>query len=167
MNRTAAQWLEMIARTRPSAFAVRALKAQLEREGASFTEGELQQLSAALEALQGQIPVEDSSQINHLNIDYRPEGMGGQGRLYLELEGRQSLELIDAPALDQLRVYVFRDAQGFSGVQVDAANTLSERLEAAVQSLDALELPHVTALEAGLEDVPVSSVLEWVAENKG
>ncbi len=166
MNRSFAQWLEMINRTRPSAFAVQALRAQLEREHGTLQVDEFQKLDAALDALHHQIPAEPSPRTDNLNIDYRPEGMGGRGRLYLELEGRQSLELLDAPALDEVQVYVFRDAQGFSGVQVDAANTLPERFKAAMQGLNALDLPRVDASEAGLVNVPVSAVIEWIVEHK-
>jgi hypothetical protein len=166
--RSKTQWLEMIARTRPSAFAVNALETQLQREAAQFEAGELEEVRRALNELRSRItedaPASASSTRAVMNVDYRREGMGGKGRIYAEVEGRKLRDLLENPTLDDAQVYVFLDNDRIAGVQVDNANTLPERLETVLIELDALNLECVDCPEAGLEAVSVSEVLRWLAK---
>jgi hypothetical protein len=170
--RTKAQFLEMIGRTRPSEFAVRALETQLEREVSSFEAAELEELKVALETLRAQIPNAEQVYVvprdaqAQLNVEYRAEGMGGRGRIYAEIEGRKLRDLLENTVLDEAQVYVFTDAGRLSGFQVDNANTLSNRLEPVLATLETLNLEHVDCVEANLEDAGLSDVLRWVVENR-
>ena len=170
--RTKQQFLEMIAKTRPTAFALRALQTQLERE--TFTAPDLEQIHASLELLHSQIVVEPaaspSSRRAQLSVDYRSEGMGGRGRIYAEVDGRKLRELLENAVLDNAQVYVFTDAGSLSGLQVDNAATLADRFETVLLALDALTLEHhletVDCVEAGLEEATLSDVLRWVVSTK-
>jgi hypothetical protein len=170
--RSKAQFLEMIHRTRPSEFAVQALETQLSREAVGFSETELEELYDALRTLRTQIPNavqphtiprEASAQ---LNVEYRAEGMGGKGRIYAEIEGRQLRDLLESTVLDDAQVHVFTDAGLLSGFQVDNANTLSDRLEPVLTALDALNLEPVDCVEAGLTGAGLSDVLRWVVGSR-
>ncbi len=171
MKRNAAQWLEMIARVKPSAFAVRALEQEWTQNTVSdgLSETEMLEIRAALEQLSNRIsetratPTSDRPQ---MTIDHRPEGMGGRGRLYLEIAGREQLEALESEILDDLKVYVFTDGSSFAGLQVDDANTLPDRLEPALKGLSTLELETVNCLEAELEGVRVGEVLVWAVVNR-
>ena len=162
----------MIAKTRPSEFAVQALRAQLERE--SFSALDLQRIHAALETLRLQIVAEPapspSSGWAQLSVDYRSEGMGGRGRIYAEIDGRKLRDLLESAILDDAQVYVFTDAGHLSGLQVDNAATLADRLEVVLTALNALTLEHhlepVDCTEAGLEAASLSDVLRWVVSTK-
>lgn len=162
----------MISKTRPTEFALRALRAQLERE--TFSASDLEQLRAALETLQSKITPEPtlarSSQRAQLSVDYRSEGMGGRGRIYAEVDGRKLRDLLENTVLDNAQVYVFTDAGRLSGLQVDNAATLPERFETVLPALDALALEHhletVDCSEAGLEAASLSDVLRWVVTTK-
>ena len=170
--RTKQQFLEMIAKTRPTEFALQALKAQLERE--TFSASDLEQIRSSLETLRSQITPEPTpsplSQRAQLSVDYRSEGMGGRGRIYAEVDGRKLRDLLENTVLDDAQVYVFTDAGRLSGLQVDNAATLPERLEPVVAALDALALEHhletVDCSEAGLEAASLSDVLRWVVTTK-
>jgi hypothetical protein len=170
--RSKVQFLEMIGRTRPSEFAVRALETQLAREAAGFDAAELEELHGALRALQAQIPnLEQAPSAPRdtraqLNVEYRAEGMGGRGRIYAEVEGKKLRDLLENKVLDDAQVYVFTDAELLSGFQVDNANTLSDRLEPVLEALNSLNLERVDCPEANLEDVGLSDVLRWVVENR-
>ena len=160
----------MIAKTRPTAFALRALQAQLERE--TFAAADLEQIHTALETLRSEI-VTEPAPISHrvqLSVDYRSEGMGGRGRIYAEIDGRKLRDLLENAVLDDAQVYVFTDAGRLSGLQVDNAATLPERLEPVLLALDALALEHdlevVDCREAGLEAASLSDVLRWVVRTK-
>ena len=162
----------MIAKTRPSEFAVQALKAQLERE--TYNPSDLAEIRAALGALRSAIVTEPtpspSSKRAQLSVDYRSEGMGGRGRIYAEIDGRKLRDLLENTVLDAAQVYVFTDAGRLSGLQVDNAATLPERLEPVLAALDALALTHdlerVDCPEAGLESASLSDVLRWVVSTK-
>ena len=168
MNRTRDQWLEMIARTRASDFAVRALENELQRAELQSTElpaTDRLEVQAALENLRAQIMLEVvpivSSERPQASIEYRPHGDANKGRLYLEIEGREQVETLDHNSLDALEVYVFLDANGFAGLQIDNAKTLPERLEKALELLRNSHFPHVDCPEAGLENVSIADVLAW------
>ena len=162
----------MIAKTRPSAFALQALKLQLERE--DYEASDVEQIRAALGTLQSKITLEPrlprSSARAQLSVDYRSEGMGGRGRIYAEVDGRKLRDLLENTVLDDAQVYVFTDAGHLSGLQVDNAATLPERFETVLLALDALALEHgleaVDCREAGLESASLSDVLRWVVNNK-
>ncbi|MFN3266668.1 MAG: hypothetical protein ACK41E_07495, partial [Deinococcales bacterium] len=126
------QWQLMIERTQKTAFALAALKTQLERERQNLSEAEFAALEQQLLRLQPQDVA--ATQIGVVNVDYRPEGMGGRGRLYLEIGGRKMTQLMDNEALDALQVYLFMDGTAFAGLQADNANTLPERLDAATRA---------------------------------
>jgi hypothetical protein len=171
MNRSRTQWLEMIARTRASDFAVRALENELAR--AELNSTDRLEVETALEALRNQIVHEvavlASSERPQASIEYRPHGDANKGRLYLEIEGREQVETIEHDDLDALEVYVFADAshvthaahEGFAGLQIDNAKTLPERLKHALELLRAANLPNLDCPEAGLENVSVADVLAW------
>ena len=172
MKRNAKQWLEMIARTKPSAFAVTALEKEFTLNAVTddLNETQMLEVRSALEHLANQslefqpsIVLSDRPQ---MTIDYRKEGMGGNGRLYLEIFGQEQLEAIESEELDPLQIYVFMSDSSFAGLQVDNANTLFDRLEKASLELSALELPNVDCLEAELENVDVVKVLEWTVSNR-
>jgi hypothetical protein len=153
----------MIARTRASDFAVRALEAELAR--AELNDADRLEVETALEQLRAQIvpdvvPVV-SSERPQASIEYRPHGDANKGRLYLEIEGRQQVETIEHDGLDALEVYVFSDANGFAGLQIDNAKSLPERLENALELLRQADLPNVDCAEAGLENSTVADVLAW------
>ncbi len=172
MKRNASQWLEMIARTKPSAFAITALEKEFTLNAVSddLNEIEMLEIRRALEALANQslelqIPqvISDRPQ---MTIDYRSEGMGGHGRLYLEIFGQAQLEPLESEELDPFQIYIFMSDSSFAGLQVDNANTLSDRLEKASHELVALELPLVDCAEAELENVGVGEVLGWAVRNR-
>jgi hypothetical protein len=162
----------MIARTRASEFAVRALENELRR--AELPESDRLAVETALEKLRSQIVLEVASGVvpvvsstlpsstrPQASIEYRPHGDANKGRLYLEIEGRQQVETIEHDDLDALEVYVFSDANGFAGLQIDNAKTLPERLENALELLRNTDFPNVDCQEAGLENVNVADVLAW------
>jgi hypothetical protein len=161
----------MIARVKPSAFAVTALEREFTLNAVSddLTETEMLEIRAALEQLSNQVletrvtPASDRSQ---MTIDYRPEGMGGRGRLYLEIAGREQLEPLESEVLDGLKVYVFTDGSSFAGLQIDDANTFPNRLEKALNGLSTLEFETVDCVEADLEQVGVEEVLMWAVVNR-
>jgi hypothetical protein len=171
VNRSRDQWLEMIARTRASNFAIRALENELTR--AQLPEADRLEVENALENLRAQIVLEvvpksealDTSERPQASIEYRPHGDANKGRLYLEIEGREQVETIEHDGLDALEIYVFSDAKGFAGLQVDNAKTLPERLENALELLRTGsvkgDFPNVDCIEAGLEDASVADVLAW------
>jgi hypothetical protein len=157
----------MIARTRASGFAVRALEAELSRAELNDTdrfevENALEKLRAQLvpELVPGVVPLV-SSERPQASIEYRPHGDANKGRLYLEIEGRQQIETIEHDGLDALEVYVFSDAKGFAGLQIDNAKTLPERLENTLELLRNTDFPKVDCPEAGLENATVADVLAW------
>jgi hypothetical protein len=171
LKRNAAQWLEMISRVRPSAFAVTALERELTQNAVSddLTETEMLEIQAALEQLSSQVletRETPTSTRPQMTIDYRSEGMGGRGRLYLEIAGREQLEPLESEILDALQVYVFTDGVSFAGLQIDNANTFPDRLEQTLNGLSTLELETVDCLEAGLEQVGVEEVLMWAVMNR-
>jgi hypothetical protein len=161
----------MIARTRASDFAVRALENELRRT--ELNDADRLEVETALEGLRAQIVLEvvpksdalGSSQRPQASIEYRPHGDANKGRLYLEIEGREQVETIEHDGLDALEVYVFSNAKGFAGLQVDNAKTLPERLENALGLLRTGsvtgDFPHVDCTEAGLENATVADVLAW------
>ncbi len=159
--RTYQQWLEMIARTRASAFAVGALQAQLEKEKTALEPSEFEQLQLALAQIQ--IQPENPNQVGVVNVDYRSDGMGGMGRLYLEVGGRTMREVMDNQALDAIQVYVFIEGSRFAGLQVDAANSLPERLPAALRALADLNLELLDCPDVGLSGVSLALILETAA----
>jgi hypothetical protein len=171
LKRNAAQWLEMISRVKPSAFAITALKRELTQNAVSddLTETEMLKIRQVIEQLSSRVletretPTSDRPQ---MTIDYRAEGMGGQGRLYLEITGQEQLEPLESKVLDNLKVYVFMDGLSFAGLQVDDANTLADRLEPALSGLSTLELETVDCFEANLEHVGVGEVLMWAVVNR-
>jgi hypothetical protein len=171
LKRNAAQWLEMIARVKPSAFAITALKRELTQNAVSddLTETEMLKIRQVIEQLSSRVletretPTSDRPQ---MTIDYRAEGMGGQGRLYLEITGQEQLEPLESEELDPFQIYVFMSDSSFAGLQVDNANTLADKLEKASLELKALELPNVDCVEAKLENVDVGRVLEWAVKNR-
>jgi hypothetical protein len=163
------QFLEMIARTRPSAFAVSALEAQLQLE--TYTPDELEEVRAALDDLRTRLePVPasapSSSRRAQLNVEYRAEGMGGRGRIYADVDGRKLRDLLENDTLDAAQVYVFTDNGHFAGFQVDNAAALPDRLEPVLLALEGLNLERVDCAEAGLEDVSLGDVLRWVVNRK-
>jgi hypothetical protein len=174
-KRTKEQWLEMIQRTRPTAFAVDALESEFGRNAASdgLTESEVQEIRAALERLSlerqtvgAQLIAPFPIERPRASIEYRPHGSGGRGRLFIEIEDRAQLEPLENPVLDDFKVYVMTDGSDFAGVQVDDATELPARLEIALEALNALELPTVDCGEAGLEGARISDVLAWAVEHR-
>jgi hypothetical protein len=153
------QWQTMIARTQKTAFALNALKTQLERERHNLSPSEFLALWQALVSLEPSAA--PSTQTGVVNLEYRPEGMGGRGRLYLEVGGRSLRELMDNPPLDGLQVYLFEDAGRFAGLQIDNANTLPERLAAVLRGLESLLLEPLDCPEAGLYGAGLGQILEW------
>jgi hypothetical protein len=153
------QWQTMIARTQKTAFALSALKTQLERERHSLAESEFLALCQQLSSLEPS--TKPSTQTGVVNLDYRPEGMGGRGRLYLEVGGRSLRELMDNQSLDALQVYLFEDAGRFAGLQIDNANTLPKRLAAVLVGLESLSLEPLDCPEAGLYGAGLGQILEW------
>jgi hypothetical protein len=156
------QWLEMISKTRPSAFAVQALQTQLEKERAGLEPSQFEKLLLALQQLE--VQPENTVQTGVVNVDYRAEGMGGKGRLYLEVGGRTMREVLDNEALDAAQVYVFMNGTSFAGLQVDAANTLPERLPAVLRALEELGLELLDCPDLGLEGVGIATILEVTAK---
>jgi hypothetical protein len=172
-RRTKSQWLEMINRTRPTEFAVKALETEFARhlESDGLTESDVQEIRAALERLSlgnaGTQPIAPSSTAHpNASVEYRPNGSGGKGRLFIEIEDRAQLEPLENPALDEFKVYVMTDGSRFAGVQVDNATELPPRLEDALDALNALELPVVDCVEADLEGARISDVLVWAVKNR-
>ncbi len=172
-QRTKTQWLEMIQRTRPTGFAIKALKTEFARhvESDGLTESDVHEIRAALEKLSLEVdetPLDAPSPTARpqASVEYQPHGSGGKGRLFLEIEDRTQLEPLENPALDELKVYVMTDGSRFAGVQVDDATQLPPRLEVAIDELDALELPVVDCVEAGLEAARISDVLAWAVQNR-
>jgi hypothetical protein len=171
LKRNAAQWLEMIARVKPSAFAMTALEREFTLNVVSdaLSATEILEIRNALEALASQVsetratPTSDRPQ---MTIDHRTEGMGGRGRLYLEIAGREQIEPLESEILDDFKVYVFTDSSSFAGLQVDDANTLGNRLEETLKGLSTLELETVDCVEADLENVGVEEVLMWAVNNR-
>ena len=172
MKRNAKQWRAMIARTKPTDFAITALEREFTQNAVSddLTETEMLEIRRALEGLANQsLEVQAPKIISdrpQMTIDYRSEGMGGRGRLYLEIAGQEQLEALESEELDPFQIYVFMSDSSFAGLQVDNANTLSDRLEKASLELKALELPKVDCIEAQLEHVDVMRVLEWTVRNR-
>lgn len=162
----------MIARTKPTDFAITALEREFTQNAVSddLTETEMLEIRRALEGLANQsLEVQAPKIISdrpQMTIDYRSEGMGGHGRLYLEIAGQEQLEALESEELDPLQIYVFMSDSSFAGLQVDNANTLADRLEKASLELKALELPKVDCIEAQLENVDVMRVLEWTVLNR-
>jgi hypothetical protein len=155
MNRSRDQWLEMIARTRASDFAIRALENELARAELNDADRlEVLEVAPKSEAL-------GSSERPQASIEYRPHGDANKGRLYLEIEGHEQVETIEHDGLDALEVYVFSNAKGFAGLQIDNAKTLPERLENALGLLRSTDFPNVDCPEAGLENASVADVLAW------
>jgi hypothetical protein len=171
LKRNAAQWQAMISRVKPSAFAVTALEREFTQNSVSdnLTETEMLEIRQALEQLSNQV-LETRETITstrpQITIDYRSEGMGGRGRLYLEITGQEQLEPLESEELDPFQIYVFMSDSSFAGLQVDNANTLAEKLEPALQELRNLELPLVDCVEANLERVGVGEVLKWAVVNR-
>jgi hypothetical protein len=171
LKRNTAQWLEMISRVKPSAFAVTALEREFKQNAVSddLSETETLEIRKALEQLSSQVSetrATPTSTHPQMTIDYRSEGMGGQGRLYLEIAGREQLEPLESEVLDALQVYVFTDGSRFAGLQIDNANSRADRLEPALNGLSTLELEAVDCLEADLEKVGVGEVLRWAVMNR-
>lgn len=165
--RTLRQWLDMIARTRPDDRAVAALERELARPGSLPDERARPEVMAAIEALRGRAAAAGAGEAPsgrlELEVDYRPHAQGGAGRLFLEVRGRLST-LAGVPYdLSSPGIYLFSDERGFSGLQVDEANSLPERLAAALEELRPLELPPVDLPEAGLANVHVADALEWAS----
>lgn len=161
----------MIARTKPSAFAVSALEREFTQNAVSdeLTDTEMLEIQQALETLANQVletRATPTSDRPHMTIDYRSEGMGGRGRLYLEIAGREQLEPLESEILDELKVYVFTDGSSFAGLQIDDANTFPDRLEQTLIGLSTLELETVDCVEADLEHVGVEEVLVWAVKNR-
>ena len=172
-RRTKDQWLEMIRRTRPTVFAANALEAEFGRNAASdgLTEPEINQVRAALEqlVLESQLkPTREAAPTERLlaAIEYRPNGSGSRGRLFIEIEGRAQLEPLENPALDDLKLYVMTDGSNFAGLQLDDATELPTHLRAALGALNALELPAVDCIEANLEGATIGDVLAWALEHR-
>lgn len=178
IRRNRDQWLEMIRRTRPTAFAVQALEREfLARSGTDgLSDAEATEVRAALEALSRMVrdsnATASSTDAPILSTQYRTHG---KGRLYLEVTGREQHQVLEsdsasAAALDALHVYLFGDPQGFAGLQVDDANTLPERLGPVLTALRALEtelaLPRLDCPEAGLEQATISETLAWASVNR-
>ena len=153
----------MIARTRASNFALRALENELRR--AELPESDRLEVANALEHLRAQVVLEvvpvASSERPQASIEYRPHGDANKGRLYLEIEDREQVETVEHDGLDALAVYVFSAAKGFAGLQIDNAKTLPERLEQALEILRSTDFPKIDCAEAGLEDASVADVLAW------
>jgi hypothetical protein len=154
----------MIARTRASDFAVRALENELTR--AELSNVDRLEVEAALEALRNRIELEpvqvaNSSERPQASVEYRPHGDANKGRLYLEIDGREQVETLEHDGLDALEVYVFWDANGFAGLQIDNAKTLPERLVNALEILRNSDFPRLDCPEAGLEDASVADLLAW------
>jgi hypothetical protein len=164
--RSLEQWLEMIARTRPTPQSVAALRAELQRDPA-LGGGERAQVLAAIESLASRVtdpPEEPRSSTGRLEmlVDYRPGAQGGKGRLFLEVAGREQKTLGEPYDLDLPGIYLFGDEQGFSGLQVDAANELPDRLDEVLAALRGLPLPPVDCAQARLTNGHVADVLDWV-----
>lgn len=161
----------MISRVKPSTFAVRALEREFTLNAVSddLSDPEILEIRNALEALANQVLETQATPTSirpQMTIDYRSEGMGGQGRLYLEITGQEQLEPLEGEELDPFQIYVFMSDSSFAGLQVDNANTLADRLEPARQELRNLELPLVDCVEANLEKVGVEEVLVWAVNNR-
>ena len=160
--RSYVQWLEMISKTRPSAFAVQALQTQLEKERLGLEPSEFERLVLALQQLE--VQPESTNLLGVVNVDYRAEGMGGKGRLYLEVGGRTMREVLDNEVLDAAQVYVFINGTSFAGLQIDAANTLLERLPAVLQALQDLNLELLDCPDVALDGVSIATILEVTAK---
>ena len=160
--RSYVQWLEMISKTRPSEFAIRALQAQLEKERLGLEPSEFERLLLALQQLE--VQPENLNLLGVINVDYRAEGMGGKGRLYFEIGGRTMREVLDNEVLDAAQVYVFMNGTNFAGLQVDAANTLTERLPAVLRALQDLNLELLDCPDMGLERASIATILEVTAK---
>jgi hypothetical protein len=160
--RSYSQWMLMVARTQKTAFALAALKAQLERERHSLSESEFLGLWQQLQSFEPETTSHKA--VGVVNIDYRPEGMGGRGRLYLEVGGRTMREPADNAVLDEFQVYLFWDGADFAGLQMDNAKTLPEHLSGLVAQLKTLPLEPLDCPEAGLYSVGLTQMLEWVVE---
>jgi hypothetical protein len=158
--RSYSQWLLMIARTQKTEFALAALKTQLERERQHLSEAEFLALWQQLHNLKPEVSV--AAGLGVVNVDYRPEGMGGRGRLYLEVGGRTLREPAENTALDELQVYLFWDGMAFAGLQMDNAKTLPERLPVLVAQLEVLPIELLDCPEAGLYGTDLGQILEWV-----
>ncbi len=163
----------MIRRTRPTVFAANAIEAEFGRHAASdgLRESEMLEVRAAIEqlVLESQPEAERASVPTEglpAAIEYRPNGSGGRGRLFIEIDGRAQLEPLENPALDDLKVYVMTDGSNFAGVQVDDATELPAHLRAALGALDALGLPAVDCIEANLEGATIGEVLAWALEHR-
>lgn len=161
----------MIARVKPSAFAVTALEREFTQNAVSddLSDTEMLEIGNALKQLSNQVVetrITSVSDRPQMTIDYRSEGMGGQGRLYLEITGQEQLEPLESEELDPFQIYVFMSDSSFAGLQVDNANTLADKLEPALQELRNLELPLVDCVEANLEKVGVEEVLMWTVKNR-
>jgi hypothetical protein len=173
-KRSKQQWLEMISRTQPSAFAVDALKREFARNTSTddLSESEANEVQAALERFEvaaRETPlrqVSDTTGNLQTVIEYRPHGAGGKGRLFIEIEGRSQLEPLENTMLDRLRVYVMLDGESFAGLQVDNAASLPEQLSETLEALSRLELPRVDCAEAGLENASVADVLSWAVQHR-
>lgn len=173
-KRSKQQWLEMISRTQPSAFAVDALKREFARNAPTddLSESEAHEVQAALEALEGaarETPlrhVSDTTGRLQAVIEYRLHGAGGKGRLFIEIEGKSQLEPLENTVLDAFQVYVMLDGESFAGLQVDNAASLPERLSETLEALSTLELPNVDCAEAGLENASVTDVLDWAVQHR-
>lgn len=176
-RRTREQWLEMIQRTRPTVFAVSALEAELERNLGTdgLSDSDVNEIRASLEklVLEAQ-PVRAAlapTERLQAAIEYRPNGSGGRGRLFIEIEGRAQLEPLETltpqiGVLDEFKVYIMTDGSAFAGLQVDDATELPARSEGARAALDALDLPAVDCSEANLQSASVSDVLSWALEHR-
>ncbi len=160
--RSVTQWLEMIARTQPSEFAIRALRLQLEREKQFLQPQELETIQMALSQLE--VTPVATTQFGVVNIDYRPEGMGGKGRLYLEVGGRTMRELLENPVLDDLQIYIFLQHNKFAGLQVDAAKTLPQRLKEASAELNNLDLELLDCPDINLKGATIATILELAVQ---
>lgn len=174
-RRSREQWLEMIHRTRPTAFAIRALEAEFARHAIldGLTESEVREIRSAIEkrSLEAQpagtqLIAPSSAERPRASIEYRPHGSGGRGRLFIEIEGKTQLEPLENPVLDDLKVYVMTDGSAFAGLQVDDATELPAQLEIALEALTALGLPEVDCTEADLEGVRIAEVLAWAVEHR-
>jgi hypothetical protein len=191
-KRSKQQWLEMIYRTRPSAFAVDALKREFIRNTPTddLSESEANEVQAALKRLEVQAAlkrlgvqaalerlevtaretplrqVSDTTDSLQAVIEYRPHGAGGKGRLFIEIEGKSQLEPLENTVLDKLQVYIMLDGESFAGLQVDNAASLPKQLSETLEALSRLELPRVDCAEAGLENAAVTDVLSWAVQHR-
>lgn len=161
----------MIARVKPSAFALNALEREFTQKAVSdeLNDTEMLEIRNALEQLSSRVLETreiSTSTRPQMTIDYRSEGMGGRGRLYLEIAGQEQLEPLESEELDPFQIYVFMSDSSFAGLQIDNANALADKLEPALQELRNLELPLVDCLEANLEHVGIGEVLVWAVNNR-